>query len=121
MSALPFLNSVISFLMTVPTVGPVLIKVLDILLAAAAIITPLVGVWRAVVALMQAAAKVPGLGGLSNLAAKLTADDNAVEGFVNNTLLPIVQDLSLISIPSSSGSAPAQAAAQAKAPDQAKK
>lgn len=99
MSSLPLLNSVLGFLMTVPHIGPVLVKVLDILLAGSVIVTPLVGVWKALVALMQSLAKVPGLTGLAALAAQLQADDSKVEGVLNQYILPIIQDLSLISVP----------------------
>jgi hypothetical protein len=98
MSSLPLLNSVLSFLMTIPSIGPFLVKVLDILLAASVLVTPVVGVWRAVVALAQGLGKV--FPAASGLAAQLSADDAKVEGFINGTLLPIIQDLSLISIPS---------------------
>jgi hypothetical protein len=97
MSSLPLVNSVLAFLATVPSVGPIVVKILDVIIAGSVLVTPLVAVWRAVVAALLAFSKV--FPGLANVAAKLQTDDTAVEGFLNSYVQPIVADLSIISLP----------------------
>lgn len=101
---LDLLTSILTFLVNVPYIGPVIAVVVQYALPAVTVVTAFVAVWHAVVLALSALAAVPGLQGLSNLANALKTDDNAVEGFVSTWIVPILDRLSVLPLPTTSSS-----------------
>lgn len=93
------LNSALQFLSGMPSVGPILVKVLGFVLGASVIVTALFAVWKAVVAVMLAVANIGGMSGLKDLANKLSMEEDSAEGFFKGKVMPILDRLSLLAPP----------------------
>lgn len=82
-------------------------KVLAIAIAVAGglsgVVTALVALWHALVLTIKALAVMPGLTSLSKLADTLAADEQKITDVSQGKILPILNRLSAVSLPKSSG------------------
>lgn len=78
-------------------------KVVAIVIAAAGglsgLVTAIVALWHAVVLVMKAIAIMPGLGAMSKVSDMLAADEQKIDDFSQGKLLPILNRLSVVSLP----------------------
>ena len=93
------LNLVLGFLVTVPVVGPVLVKVLGFTLAASAVATALFAVWQAVVKTLKAIGLIPGLGAVDAMAEKLKVSEEGASGFWTTKVLPVLDYIAHLPMP----------------------
>jgi hypothetical protein len=100
MDPISLIMSLVSMVSSIPAVGKILAVVLGALVGLSAVVTALVGVWHAVVAMVTALASLPGLDGLKTLAASLQADSAVVDAD-SNQLLSWIERLSALPIPQS--------------------
>ena len=91
--------TLVSFLASIPVVGKILAVVIPALAGVSAVVTALVMVWHAFVALLQALAMIPGLQGLQGFATSMKNDEDKVTGFAQGTLMPLLNRLSAIPVP----------------------
>lgn len=106
MNPMDLLTGVLTFLAQVPYVGPVIAIIVKFALPLVAVVTAIVAVWHAVVLALQALAMVPGLQGLANLANSLKTSEDKVDGFVNTYILPALNRLSVLPLPTAAPAAP---------------
>jgi len=99
MNPIDFIGNFLTFLATIPFIGHYLQIIASYAIPATAIISALVGVWHGVVAVFVALAQVPGLSFLSGIAQTLQVDGEAVDGFINKWILPILNRFSMIPLP----------------------
>ena len=99
MNPMDLIFGILQFLGGIPAVGPVLATIVTYALPAVAVITALVALWHAIVVCIGALAVVPGLQGLAGLAAKLSGADLKVDGFVKTYVLPFLNRLSMLPLP----------------------
>lgn len=93
------LSAVIGFVLSVPVVGPILVKVLTVVLGLSAVVSAVFGVWLGAVKVLDGLAKIPGLGKLQATADKLRVVEGDAEGFFATKVLPVLNRLSLIPLP----------------------
>jgi len=99
MNPVDLIMTVLGFLGNVPFVGHYLALVIGYALPISGVITALVAVWHAVVALLGVLASVPGLSVLANVANALKTDTDAVDGFLAQWVTPILNRLSMLPLP----------------------
>jgi hypothetical protein len=99
MSVINLLMSMIQMVSSIPSVGPILAKAVALagLLSAAA--SAVVGVWHALVGVIVALSKVPGLQSLQALSEKLRMYDDQAQGVLNQYILPSLDRLSVLPLP----------------------
>jgi hypothetical protein len=98
MDPISIVTSVLQMAAGVPAIGKVLAVVLGALVGVSAVVTALVAIWHAAVALVTAVATIPGLSGLAALAKSMQADSAVVDAD-SNQLLSWVERLSAIPVP----------------------
>ena len=106
MQILQLILSLISSFASVPVVGKILAEVVGAEGGLILVVNALTALWAAVVAVLQGLAKIPGLSGLASLASALSADYTAVNSWEQGILLPILQQISAVSIPVAPASVP---------------
>jgi hypothetical protein len=99
MDVVSIVNFLVQLLSNIPVVGHFLAVVMPYLLSLPVVASALVGLWQAIVVCLQALSQVPGLSGLSGLAASLQADEASINSFEQNYILPILNQLSAIPLP----------------------
>jgi len=97
---LSWLPAILGFIAQVPVVGKYVAILVSVSVGLITGVTAFVAMWRGIVAFIQALSLIPGLGKLSGLALKLKASEDSIDGFASNKLLPILNRLSGISLPS---------------------
>lgn len=93
------MEMLIQFAMSIPTVGPYIVLVMKVLLGMSAVVTAIVALAHAAIAVLKALSLIPGLAFLDAAAEKLKAKSEAAEGFYMTKIHPILNRLSLIPIP----------------------
>lgn len=96
---LSFLPSIVGALAAVPVVGKVLAVVISGASILIIVVNALVVVWHAIVGLLQAVAKIPGLSGVQSLADTLRADSDVIDGVVSGKIIPLLDRISSLPLP----------------------
>lgn len=100
MAILQMLLNLIGSLGTIPAVGKILAEVVGAVGGVILLVNGLMAVWAGVVAALNGLAKIPGLGGVfAAFANTLSVDYTAVNSWEQNTLLPLLQQISAFNIP----------------------
>jgi hypothetical protein len=91
----------ISMAMAIPVIGPYVVIAMKIALGASAVVTAIVAMAHAAIAVLKALSMMPFLSmiHLDKLADKLKAKTEGAEGFYMTKIHPILNRLSLIPIP----------------------
>lgn len=98
-SILNVVQMLVGYFGSIPAIGKYIAMALGLILSLGAVATAIVGMWHAVVVLLQALAGVPGLQGLMGVANSLKVQEDKLKDFENNKILPILNRLSAISLP----------------------
>lgn len=98
-SVLNVISMLIGYFGSVPSVGKYIAIGLSVILSLGAVATAIVGMWHGIVVLLQALASVPGLQGLKGVADSMKIQEDKINDFENNKILPILNRLSAISLP----------------------
>lgn len=93
------INTLITLISSISGVGPILAKIIPIILVASGIISGVIAAWHGLNGLILGLSKIPGLSVLSGIAVKVQSLDDEAEGFLNKWVIPILNRLSLIPIP----------------------
>jgi len=103
------LGPILKILMALPVIGPwlsgVVAYIVPLALGLVAVATAFVAFWHGLVALVAALASVPGLGFLKPLADWLKVEDDKVGGFITGVVIPFLNGISIIDVPSKPASA----------------
>jgi hypothetical protein len=109
MAFLQMLLSLIGSLGSIPAVGKVLAEVVGAMAGIILLVNGLTAMWAGLVTVCNGLAKLPGVGGIfASIANTLSVDYTAVNNWEQNTLLPLLQQISAFNIPTTAASAPAK-------------
>lgn len=100
MSFASIVTFIVGILQGIPFLGPILAVIITYAMPVAGIVSAIVALWHGVVLALQALALIPAFSGLKNVATALQTDENAAETFINKWVLPLLDQLSLIPLPS---------------------
>lgn len=100
MSFASIVSFIISILQGIPVLGPVLAVIISYAMPVAGIVSAIVALWHGVVLALQALALIPAFKGLSSVATALQTDENAADSFINTWVTPVLDQLSMIPLPS---------------------
>lgn len=109
MNILSWIIGLLSSLASTGTFGKSLAIFVAVVGGVSGLVSGLMLLWQAVIKILQALAIIPGLSSLAALAVKLQADEQSVSSWENSFLLPILNQLSAIPVPTA---APAVVAAK---------
>lgn len=110
------ISGVLQMVSHLPLVGHYASVIIGAAVALSAVVTALIGVWHSIVLLAHALAQVPGLQGLQKLADALKADEDSINSYANGFLLPLLDRLSAVPLPTAPSAQPAPASAAPAAP-----
>lgn len=82
-------------------VGKILATIIAVAGGLSGVVTALVAMWHALVLVLQALSILPGLSSLASLAQALAADEAKITSFSQGTLLPLLNRLSAVQLPTS--------------------
>ena len=99
MDFMSILQWVLSFLNSIPAIGPYLVIVMNLAVPLSGIVTALVAVWHAVVLFLMALSKLPALSGLANFANTLSTAETTAEGYINTYVFPVLRQFSMLPLP----------------------
>lgn len=83
----------------VPMVAKILAIVVMVAGLLSALVSALIALWHAVVGVLLAVGAFPKMQSVAALAAKLQVEEQKVDDFANNKLIPILNRLSVIPLP----------------------
>lgn len=99
MDVISFVITLLTGLAQVPAIGKILVWVVGGAAVVAGIATAVVSLWHAAVVSVKALSQIPGLQGLVDVATHMSTTEAAINDFENNSLLPILNRISVIPLP----------------------
>ena len=99
MNLMNLLPTILAMLAAIPAVGPILAKIVSVAAPVSAGVTALVACWHAVVVALAGLAHVPGLSKLQGAADFFKTTEDKIASFEHGWLMPILDQLSMIPLP----------------------